>query len=373
MGREEQTSYRSGSFRYALIASVLFAIAVLLQIYFIFQLVGGGRLLPENYLPPFKFFLMRQFSLILAYILVVITLIRGKRDLLPVIAAVILGFASVVLLFTGAVMSDFPKFLLVIGRLSLLAIIGPACTNCGQESKELAKRFFFIPAVITAVIALLVWLLSWGGSPLSVLFEAAGMFFAGMWAVDGIEVQKTATPLAKNESVAYGATTEDRAYCGLVKHILLLIFTFGIWYFIWIYRMTGYLNQVKDEPERNPSTKLLLCLFVPFYSIYWVYKSAQRIDKLAALKGVRSDLSTICLILAIFIGIIPPILMQDKINEIITAGNGAIHSEQHTAQAVSPQVNFGAAEELKTYKELLDSGVITQEEFDAKKKQLLNL
>ena len=117
----------------------------------------------------------------------------------------------------------------------------------------------------------------------------------------------------------------------------------------------------------------MLCLFVPFYSIYWVYKSAQRIDKLAALKGVRSDLSTICLILAIFIGIIPPILMQDKINEIITTGNGATHSEQHTVQAVSPQVNFGAAEELKTYKELLDSGVITQEEFDAKKKQLLNL
>ena len=31
------------------------------------------------------------------------------------------------------------------------------------------------------------------------------------------------------------------------------------------------------------------------------------------------------------------------------------------------------ADELKKYKELLDSGVITQEEFDAKKKQLLNL
>ncbi len=34
---------------------------------------------------------------------------------------------------------------------------------------------------------------------------------------------------------------------------------------------------------------------------------------------------------------------------------------------------LGTAEELKTFKELLDSGVITQEEFDAKKKQLLGL
>ena len=32
-----------------------------------------------------------------------------------------------------------------------------------------------------------------------------------------------------------------------------------------------------------------------------------------------------------------------------------------------------AVDELKKYKELFDSGVITQEEFDAKKKQILNL
>lgn len=35
--------------------------------------------------------------------------------------------------------------------------------------------------------------------------------------------------------------------------------------------------------------------------------------------------------------------------------------------------NIGTAEELKKYKDLLDSGAITQEEFDTKKKQLLNL
>lgn len=35
--------------------------------------------------------------------------------------------------------------------------------------------------------------------------------------------------------------------------------------------------------------------------------------------------------------------------------------------------NNSNADELKKYKELLDSGVITQEEFDAKKKQLLGL
>ena len=41
--------------------------------------------------------------------------------------------------------------------------------------------------------------------------------------------------------------------------------------------------------------------------------------------------------------------------------------------AAAQGTRLGVAEELKTYKELLDEGVITQEEFDRKKQQLLNL
>ena len=162
-------------------------------------------------------------------------------------------------------------------------------------------------------------------------------------------------------------TSNQKAYCSLVKHILLLIFTFGIWYLIWIYRTTEYLNEVKGEEYRNPTTKLLLCMFVPFYSIYWVYKSAQRIDKLAAEYGVQSDISTLCLILALFTGIIPPILMQDKINAILLAG------EAPAAPRLSAKVSTDAVETLKVYKNLLDRGVITQAEYSAKARQLLGL
>ena len=42
------------------------------------------------------------------------------------------------------------------------------------------------------------------------------------------------------------------------------------------------------------------------------------------------------------------------------------------APATAP-VQVSAADEIKTYKELLDAGALTQEEFDAKKKQLLEL
>ena len=42
-------------------------------------------------------------------------------------------------------------------------------------------------------------------------------------------------------------------------------------------------------------------------------------------------------------------------------------------KANNPQPTTSPADELKKYKELLDMGIITQEEFDAKKKQLLGL
>lgn len=113
------------------------------------------------------------------------------------------------------------------------------------------------------------------------------------------------------------AANARSAHMGLFAHVLLLLFTGGIWHLVWIYRTTRYLNCVPGESYRNPAAKLLLCMFVPFYSIYWVYKSAQRIDKLAATVGVISDLAVVCLILEIFVPLIPPILMQDKINRIV--------------------------------------------------------
>lgn len=49
-----------------------------------------------------------------------------------------------------------------------------------------------------------------------------------------------------------------------------------------------------------------------------------------------------------------------------------IPKEDNTSQQVIIQ-ETSTADELKKYKDLLDSGVITQEEFDEKKKQLLSL
>lgn len=172
--------------------------------------------------------------------------------------------------------------------------------------------------------------------------------FVGMWIVN---------PYVKPKS---DKTVSAYGYCSMLKHVLLLLFTIGIWQFIWTYRTTSFLNQSKDEEYRDPATKLLLCIFVPFYYIYWTYKSAQRIDRLASKKQISSDISTLCLIMAIVFPLVAYIVMQDKINSIVTANEIDNNTDN-------------IAKQLESFKELLEKGVITQEEFDAKKKQLLGL
>lgn len=156
-------------------------------------------------------------------------------------------------------------------------------------------------------------------------------------------------------------------YISLGKHVILCLFTFGIWNWVWIYKTTAYLNRTPNEERYDPVSKLLLCMFVPFYSIYWYYRHGGRIDKLSRSKNMeQSDMATMCLILGIFIPLIACILMQDRINSLCTARNTS-------GNFSASQQDEKRYENIKQLKELFDSGTITEEEFVAKKKQLLGL
>ena len=78
----------------------------------------------------------------------------------------------------------------------------------------------------------------------------------------------------------------------------------------------------------------------------------------------RSDMATLCLILSIFVPFAACILMQDRINLLCTTPAGA--GSNKTADS-------DALENVKRLKELLDSGAITQEEFEAKTREYLGL
>ena len=255
--------------------------------------------------------------------------------------------------------------------LSLLAV-GAACfavfamgTNLLEKYRKTAENLWFVPALIEAASILLsiilyiafyalnifniYWIYGWYSfsSFLYGLLYTAGLAAVllnlkypecaaqrqeapsaeadqqgaqGAPGAQGDQNDQSAQYASRSASSAVYTTqnvTRPDGYCSMVKHVLLLIFTFGIWQLIWIYRTTRYLNCVTAEPPRNPTTKLLLCMFVPFYIIYWMYKHAKYIDILAAEKGIPSDIGVLCLVLEFFVPIVPPILMQDKLNTIV--------------------------------------------------------
>lgn len=181
-------------------------------------------------------------------------------------------------------------------------------------------------------------------------------------------------------------TVKETGYCNLAKHITGLIFCGFIWKYVWIFRTTHYLNIVQSEKRKNPNTELFLCMFIPFYIVFWSYKASKKIDILAKSKGRYSDICTLSTILSVFLPFVSMIIMQCKLNELsrIPMQNN-IHT--HTpAPLVTPtptvppipQTKISAnsldvTTAIRNFKQLLNDGIITQEEFEAKKKELLNL
>lgn len=160
-------------------------------------------------------------------------------------------------------------------------------------------------------------------------------------------------------------------YVDMLKHVLLLLFTFGIYHCIWIYKTTEYTNQIKPSEERNTTVNLLLCLFVPFYIIFWYYKTAEIIYD--CIDNSDSNFKTMVLIFSIFAPIVSAILVQDKINKTNPDNTDVNNIPAYKGRKVGPCNENLVIEEIKKYKELLDIDAITQEEFDIKKKEILGL
>jgi hypothetical protein len=67
------------------------------------------------------------------------------------------------------------------------------------------------------------------------------------------------------------------------------------------------------------------------------------------------------------------VMFAKKHNQLVEQIKAKIEELQNTATVAGTPVQASAAEEIKKFKELLDQGIITQEEFDKKKKQLLGI
>lgn len=128
----------------------------------------------------------------------------------------------------------------------------------------------------------------------------------------------------------------------LGKHVVRLLFTFGLWPLMWVFKTTRYTNQVEGALRRHPCGQLLLCMFIPFYYFFWVYKTAQRVDRLAEDQGIRCALTVPCLFTSVFLPILTPVLLQDMINDTVIAADAF---EKAKAELFPEQTEYSSADE----------------------------
>ena len=274
-----------------------------------------------------------------------------------------------------------------------------------ELTEKLSQGYIIIPAVLLA-ISFMAGVT--GFSFLTVLFntiEHAAVILLGIL-IYNTQIKTGESNMNEYSSHAYtenrqtsgpaaSAVPEPEGFLSIVRLIVLGIVTLGIYLYIWIYRTNEFISKRTPMALQSGSgLQVVLCLFVPFYILYWVYKQCKAIEdyKIRTTGKGGDDLALICLLLSIFgFAIVAYALMQDQINKIVKpvpANNFYTAPQQpnteasaeanNTAPAAAPEsdtvtITDAQIETVKKLKALLDAGILTQEEFEAKKKQVLDL
>lgn len=139
----------------------------------------------------------------------------------------------------------------------------------------------------------------------------------------------------------------DPIYIDMLTHSLLCLFTLGIYQFVWMYKTTKYLNKVVPSNARNEVLELVLCIFIPFYSVYWYYCTAKSYNVLT-----KTDSTVLFIILELFGGnVVAPVLIQNKFNEIVQA---EFEQEVKEYQKTKANNNQSAKKRPSDYTEIFD-------------------
>ena len=215
-----------------------------------------------------------------------------------------------------------PGLLYLAGALGVTALGGLLFASKFPAIGDRLRRLWYLPALLFAVallyalcLGLIVTLYGYGSRwagfsefvSLRTLLWGGFAFCLGLRAAGHEELPTRAAP----------GDTEGGApavkYCSAAKLLFLTLITLGIWMLVWIYRTTAALSPYEDKHPRKPWLEVICCLLLPFYVVYWLYKSAQ-LAALAADGEEDRHFSTLCLILGALLTPVSMLLVQDKLN-----------------------------------------------------------
>lgn len=109
---------------------------------------------------------------------------------------------------------------------------------------------------------------------------------------------------------------EFKGYQYLCSHLLLMMFSFGIWELIWVYKTTKYINSVSKKSKLSVVGSIILYLIVPYYYVIWNYQVASVLDENSRDNGINSNIAPTCILLSFFTNLVTSVLIQAKINDM---------------------------------------------------------
>ena len=317
---------------YNQIAAILFAIMAIVGLFGVFNSfrfithVLGSPI-------PFIFSLLALILYVIACAKIALSLYNGKRDNSLLQGFILLSVYSILNpILNGMIYGDYFSGSFVLPELFYCAaVIGVTImtyiefTDRFVQYKDQIKGIWFIPAILGGIHLVLSLLPFSFMNLIGNLIFIAALLFASIWIVYSDGLPESAIP----ESTGDG-------YRSIIKMMLLSVFTLGIYYFIWIYQTSRYLNRVTSQPPQRPGHQVAACIFLCFFGYlhYWTYKNAQRIDTLAHEKGIQSNISFMCLLFAPFF--ISGLIMQDRINTIVQIEAGEIAAPAASMVAAAP-------------------------------------
>ncbi len=265
----------------------------------------------------------------------------------------------------------------------LFAVIGIAAgvvsvIKNGAFSRNAALACIFVCSLFLTVYSIYL---------LVVIADTNDSFYADLYAVELFAYLFMSVVFS-----AYLVMLYDNGKLPLVVHALAYIF-FGIWMLVWVYITTRKLDT-EGEEYRSPLGKTLLCAIIPFYHIYWMYRTAKATDNLAHKFGVQSELQTLCTVVEIFLPIVSSLIIQNKLNTIVDAmpqGGFEQLRQRSFAVAAKPSGSYNKprrsyspvsnmkgdewhirAQKLAELKEQLEKGEITEEEYNLRRADILS-
>ena len=215
---------------------------------------------------------------------------------------------------------DFAGLITILAGIILLIVAIKKKQKNGSGTFGLPMILFAVNLVIYALCFFVVIII---GFTHSIIPTFANIIIAITWICFSayletrkkVESEKpTPVPVSATSSDLQNNIDYNFMNMGIGTHFLLSIVTLGIWQLIGVYKITRYLSSLDKTYPRDPVTKLLLCMFIPFYSWYWYYKSGEIVDHLNGRANGKSR--ALLLILSIFYSGGAFLVLIHKANEL---------------------------------------------------------